>query len=257
MRLSDRLEDRIAIVTGAGSGIGQECAAMFARHGAMVLATDINPDALNATEQLLATEGLGFAATMPCDLTSEQSVTALADFAATRFPHVDILLNAGAFAVMKWIEDMTLADWQATLRGELDVVFLACKAFWSLLKQSGSASIINFSSANSHQALEGLPALAHCAGKGGVLAMTRQLAMEGAPHGIRANAIAPGLIVTPKTGERIAADPEFEKSVLAKHMLSRLGKPADVAWMATFLASVEAEWLTASEFAVDGGVMRW
>ena len=90
-------------------------------------------------------------------------------------------------------------QWKKTLIGELDVVFVACKAAWPHLVQRGGGSIINFASANAHVALPGSPALAHCAGKGGVLAMTRQLAMEGAPHNIRANTISPALVVTSAT----------------------------------------------------------
>jgi len=131
------------------------------------------------------------------------------------------------------------------------------RAMWPLLKASGAASIINFASANASHALAGSPALAHCAGKGGVLAMTRQLAMEGAPHGIRANSIAPGFIQTVATKAHLAADPGFETQVLSKNMIKRLGVPDDVALCAVWLASDEAGYVTGANIPVDAGATAW
>jgi NAD(P)-dependent dehydrogenase (short-subunit alcohol dehydrogenase family) len=125
------------------------------------------------------------------------------------------------------------------------------------MKASGTASIINFASANARHALEGSPALAHVAGKGAVLAMTRQLAMEGAPHGIRANTISPGFIQSAATRDHLAADPEFREKVLAKNMIPRLGVPADVAHCAVWLASDEAGYVTGGDFPIDGGATAW
>ena len=126
-------------------------------------------------------------------------------------------------------------QWKKTLIGELDVVFLACKAAWPHLIARGRGSIINFASANAHAALPGSPALAHCAGKGGVLAMTRQLAMEGAPHGIRANTISPALVVTSATRPVLDNVPGFRETVMDKLMIKRLGQPEDIGWCATYL----------------------
>jgi NAD(P)-dependent dehydrogenase (short-subunit alcohol dehydrogenase family) len=152
---------------------------------------------------------------------------------------------------------MTFADWKTTISGELDIVFLPLRAAWPWLRASGRASVINFASANARHALDGSPALAHCAGKGGVLAMTRQIAMEGAPHGIRANTISPGFIRTAATARHLSADPAFEAQVLAKNMLKILGEPADIAFAATWLASNEARYVTGADIAVDGGATAW
>jgi NAD(P)-dependent dehydrogenase (short-subunit alcohol dehydrogenase family) len=153
------------------------------------------------------------------------------DATVEEYAGIDILLNAAAFGAFAWIQDMDYqTQWKATLAGELDVVFLACKAAWPHLISRGGGSIINFASANAYVALPGSPALAHCAGKGGVLAMTRQLALEGAPHGIRANTISPGLIVTGATRPVLESVPGFEANVMSKMMLKRLGQPEDVAW---------------------------
>ena len=157
-----------------------------------------------------------------------------------------------------FIEDMDYeAHWRKTIVGELDIVFLSCKAAWPYLKASGGGSIINFSSANAYEALQGSGALAHCATKGGVLAMTRQLAMEGGAHNIRANTIAPALIVTSATKPRLDNEPGFREIVPAKMMLPRSGRPEDIAYCATFLASDESSWVTASDYKVDGGATSW
>jgi NAD(P)-dependent dehydrogenase (short-subunit alcohol dehydrogenase family) len=189
------------------------------------------------------------------DLTVQADVQRLVDGAVALHGGIDILVNAAAFAVFAWIEEMSLDAWRKTLSGELDLVFLACKAAWPHLKQRGG-SIINFASANAYVALEGSAALAHCAGKGGVLAMTRQLAMEGAPHGVRANTISPGMIVTGAT-KSVLSRPGFTENVLAKAMIKRLGQPEDIAWCATYLASDESTFVTGADISVDGGATAW
>jgi NAD(P)-dependent dehydrogenase (short-subunit alcohol dehydrogenase family) len=237
--MADRLKEKVAVVTGAGSGIGQGCARLFAAEGAQV----VGIDRTGADER--------------CDLLDEAATGALFQRIGDAHGRIDILVNAAAFAIFDWIETLSYADWKATLSGELDIVFLATRAAWPWLKASGDASIINFASANARHALEGSPALAHCAGKGGVLAMTRQLAMEGAPHNIRANSIAPGFIRTAATQRHLTADPGFEARVLAKNMLQRLGEPEDIGWCAVWLASDEARYVTGTDIAVDAGATAW
>jgi NAD(P)-dependent dehydrogenase (short-subunit alcohol dehydrogenase family) len=233
--MSGRLSDKIALVTGAANGIGAGCAAMFAAQGATVIGIDRDD----------------------CDVTDEAAVARLMATIATEHGRLDILVNAAATAVFKWIQELSYAEWRSTITAELDSVFLVTRAAWPLLKASGSASIINFASANARHALEGSPALAHVAGKGGVLAMTRQLAMEGAPHGIRANSISAGFIQTAATAAHLKSDPGFREKVLAKNMIKRLGTPADVAHCATWLASDEAGYVTGADIAIDAGATAW
>jgi NAD(P)-dependent dehydrogenase (short-subunit alcohol dehydrogenase family) len=237
--MAERLSGKIAVVTGAANGIGAGIAGIFRNEGAEVIGVDLN------------------GANRSCDLTDEIATQALFAEIGAEFGRVDVLVNAAAFAIFAWIEDLSYADWKRTLTSELDIVFLATRAAWPWLKLSGGASIVNFASANARHALEGSPALAHCAGKGGVLAMTRQLAMEGAPHGIRANSIAPGFIRTAATERHLAADPGFEQLVLTKNMLKLLGEPRDIAWCATWLASDEARYVTGADIAVDAGATAW
>lgn len=237
--MADRLTGKVAVVTGAANGIGKGCAGMFRQEGATVIGIDRQD------------------ADIACDLLDEEQVGRVFDEISKKHGRIDILVNAAAFAVFDWIDALSYEDWKRTLAGELDIVFLATRAAWSALKASGAASIINFASANARHALDGSPALAHCAGKGGVLAMTRQLAMEGAPYGIRANTISPGFILTAATRRHLEADPAFVQQVLSKNMLKLLGEPDDIAYCAVWLASDEARYVTGADIAVDAGASAW
>lgn len=237
--MADRLKGKVAVVTGAAAGIGKGCAELFRQEGATVIGLDLS------------------GADRDCNMLDEAQVTATFVAIGEEFGRIDVLVNAAAFAVFAWIETMTYAEWRQTLSGELDIVFLPTRAAWPHLKASGSASVINFASANARHALEGSPALAHCAGKGGVLAMTRQLAMEGAAYNIRANSIAPGFTLTEATRRHLAMDPGLEQQVLAKNMLKRLGEPEDIAWAAVWLASDEARYVTGADIPVDAGATAW
>jgi len=250
---AQRLGGKIALVTGIGSGIGQGCAMMFARHGAQVMSCDIDTASAEKAVRQAQAENLSVESVHPCDLTTPSDVQALVAHTVKRYGGIDILVNAAAWGAFAPIEEMDFErHWRRTLSGELDVVFLACKAVWPHMVARGGGSIINFASANAHTTLVGSPALAHCAGKGGVLAMTRQLAAEGAPHGIRANTISPALVVTGAT-KPVLEQPGFMNNVLQKSMIKRLGQPEDIAWCAVYLASDESTWVTAADFCIDGG----
>jgi len=254
--LSNRLAGKVALVTGLGSGIGRGCALMFARHGAKVMSCDIDVRAAEEGLELARREGLVVESIQPCDLTQPADALRVVEAAVARFGGIDILVNAAAWGAFAPIDKMDFVEgWRKTLAGELDVVFLLCQAAWPHLVARGGGSIINFASANAHVTLPGSAAIAHCAGKGGVLAMTRQLAAEGAPHKIRANTISPALVVTGATRSLIE-QPEFLRNVMAKSMLKRLGQPEDIAWCAVYLASDESTWVTAADFCIDGGATR-
>jgi NAD(P)-dependent dehydrogenase (short-subunit alcohol dehydrogenase family) len=252
--MGGRLKGKVAVVTGAGGiGIGQGCALAMAREGACVVGNDVRQPAVDETAALMKSEDLSYES-FCADLTDPAANEALMAFAVERFGRLDILMNAAAFVEFAPIAEMDYeTQWRRTMVGELDLVFLATKAAWPHLVKSGAASIVNMASANSYVALPGAGATAHCATKGGVLAMTRQLASEGAPHNIRANCISPALVVTEHTQHRIDTEPGFKDMVLRGFMLKRLGDPMDIGYACVYLASDESSWVTGTDIRVDGG----
>lgn len=257
-RRGDRLAGKVALVTGCGAGIGRGVALMFAQQGATVLGCDIDAAAAERTCAEARAQGLALDSLHPLDLCDPQAVQGLVEQARQRHGGIDVLVNAAAFGAFAWLEDMDYErDWRKTLTGEIDIVFLLVRAAWPLLKARGGGAVINLASANARMALPLSPALAHCAGKGAVLAMSRQLAMEGAPHGIRVNTISPALVQTAATRTPLETIPGFEQQVLSKLMLKRLGQVEDVGWAAVYLASDEASWVTGADFPIDAGATAW
>lgn len=253
---SERLAGKIALVTGAGAGIGRGIALMFARHGATVIGCDISTARCQESLALAQQEGLTLDLIYPVDLTKADDVQRCVDQIQSRYGRLDVLVNAAAIEPhMAPIASMDYErQWKPTIVGELDLVFMMCHAAWPLLQRGGASAIVNFSSVNSSRGSMNMGMVAHCAGKAAVEAMTRQLAIEGGA-GIRANAIAPGMVITPATQAAGASvDGPIKQAILARVPVKRLGQPEDIAWCAVFLASDEASWITGATIAVDGGV---
>ena len=255
--MTARLAGKIALVTGIAAGIGRGCALMFARHGASVIGCDLSAAGARDTVAAAREQGLEIDAVAPVDLTEPAAVQRYIDYAAAKHGRIDVLLNAAAIQPhMARIAELDYErQWTPTMVGEVDIVVLACKAAWPYLLKSGNASIINFASVSAFRASPHMGMGPHCAGKAAVLALTRQLAVEGGPA-IRANTISPGMVVTPATqaaGASVAGP--IRDAILARVPMRRLGQPEDIAWCAVFLASDEAGWITGANFPVDGGVM--
>lgn len=254
--MTQRLNGKIALVTGIGAGIGRGIALMFAREGATVIGCDIDAQTAQATVQAAADAGHPITSVHPCDLTQPDQVQRYVQTAAEQHGRIDVLVNAAAIPphMAKTAEMGYQSQWVPTLVGEVDIVFLATQAAWPHLLASGKASIINFASVSAFRGSNNFGMLAHCAGKAAVLGMTRQLALEGGPL-IRANTISPGLVVTPATESAGGTQGAIRDNLLARIPMKRLGRPEDIAWCAVFLASDESSWITGANFPVDGGVL--
>lgn len=252
----DRLKNKVCVITGTGSGMGRAAALLFAREGAQVVGCDINPDSGKATLDAVRSAGGQMVSLQPCDLSQRADVDRLMDFAVKHYGGIDVLYNNGAMAYFAWLPDMSYEQWSKTLREELDVVFHGCQAVFPHMIKRGGGSIINVGSTSGKISQEVLPALAHTAAKGGVIAMSRQVAMEGGKHKIRCNTLSPGLVLTSQTKDFIGV-PEWVGPMKAKLMLGRVGVPEDIAPLAAYLASDESSWVTGADFAIDGGTTAW
>jgi meso-butanediol dehydrogenase / (S,S)-butanediol dehydrogenase / diacetyl reductase len=254
---TNRLANKVALVTGAGGaqGQGQRAALLFAEAGATVYAIDINGEGLMETAALAREAGLTVhVATV--DASNPTQVNAWVDDIAARQGRVDVLYNNGAGVFMAPFAELTVEQWHETIRLELDVIFMPTKAVWPLMVKQNGGSIINIASGSGMRATDGAGAVAHAAGKGGVISVTRQLAHEGAPNWIRVNSISPGPIMTQGIKAGINMFPHFSKLFSATPMLMRYGYPVDVAYAGLFLASDESRFITGANLPVDGGSVQ-
>lgn len=255
MDLTKRLAGKTCIVTGSGGSIGRATCLRFAAEGANVVGCDVAPESAEETVRLVRDAGGSMISVHPADLTDRAVCERVVETAVDTFGGVDVLFNNGAMAYFAWIEEMTDETWYKTINQELDLVFLMTRAAWpELVKAKGA--IVNVASLSAWAGIELLPGLAHASAKGGVLSMTRQLAMEGRKHGVRANSVSPGTIETNQT-RFILEDPEWCRIQLGRAMINRMGQPEEVASVVAFLASSDASYVTGADVAVDGGVRAW
>ncbi|MFJ8577591.1 3-oxoacyl-ACP reductase [Micromonospora sp. NPDC093277] len=247
--MQGRLTDRVAVVTGAGSGIGLATVRRFAAEGARVVCVDIDADAGRRAADEVGGEFVA------CDVADEASVRDLFDGVAERHGRVDVAFNNAGISPPDddSILDTGLDAWERVLRVNTTSVYLCCKHAIPHMRRQGKGSIINTAS---FVALMGAATsqIAYTASKGGVLAMTRELGVQFAREGIRVNALCPGPVATPLLLELFAKDPERAARRLVHVPMGRFGNPEEIAAAVAFLASDDASFMTAAQFVVDGGI---
>jgi NAD(P)-dependent dehydrogenase (short-subunit alcohol dehydrogenase family) len=248
-----RLSNKVALITGAGSGIGRESALLFAKEGAKVVVVDINSAAGQETISLIKAAG-GEAAFTATDVSKAVEARAMIEFAEKNFGKLNVLFNnAGIFpdkdgSVLETDEEV----WDLVMNVNLKGVFFGCKYGIPALLRSGGGSIINTAS---FVALMGAATsqIAYTASKGGVLAMTREMAVEFARKNIRLNAICPGPVETPLLAQ-LLSDPARRQRRMVHIPMGRLARAREVAQAALFLASDESAYINGATFTVDGGI---
>ncbi len=245
----NRLQGKVALITGAASGIGLATARRFAAEGATVLLGDRNGDALAKARADLPGD-MHQAVTF--DVTDEEAWTALAADIKRRFGKLDILVNNAGFGKFASIAETSLAQWRSILAVNLDSVFLGTKAMLPLLAASGNGAIVNMSSIRGIVA--GVGTGSYCAAKGGVRMFTKATAIEcaAAGNGVRANSVHPGHIATPLTAPAYA-NPEIAKALMDDVPIGRIGEAEEIADAILFLASDESRYMTGAELVIDGG----
>jgi NAD(P)-dependent dehydrogenase (short-subunit alcohol dehydrogenase family) len=248
-----RLQDKVALITGAGSGIGRESALLFATEGAFVLCVDLNGEAAAETATMVDAAG-GRAAAFTADVSQSADSAAMVAEAESVFGRLDILFN-NAGVMVSGDDDAIATDeatWDLTMNVNAKGVFLGCKHGIPALRRAGGGSVINTAS---FVALMGAatPQIAYTASKGAVLALTRELAVIHAREGIRFNALCPGPLRTELLMKFLDTDAKRDRRLVHIPM-GRFGEAREVAQAAVFLASDESSFITGSDFLVDGGI---
>ncbi|HUK08070.1 MAG TPA: glucose 1-dehydrogenase [Stellaceae bacterium] len=244
------LTGRLALVTGAGSGIGQGIARAMGQAGARVVSVDINAEAARATAASIG----GGAKSYACDVSDRGQCDALSEVVAREVGKVAVLVNNAGIIRRGTVADANArADWDATLAVNLDGPYMMTTAFLAQLKETKGA-VINIGSVQSFVAIPN--SAAYTTSKGGVRALTKALAIELSPLGVRVNAIGPGLIATPLNA-KARENPAYMEHFKGRIPLGRIGTPEDIAPVAVFLASDMARYITGVTLPVDGGYLAY
>jgi NAD(P)-dependent dehydrogenase (short-subunit alcohol dehydrogenase family) len=250
-RLGDRLAGKVAVVTGSTSGIGRETARQFALQGARVVVNGRRRELGESLVEEIRAAG-GEASYRGADLLEGQAVRDLIRFAIATYGRLDVLMNNAFSYVHGKATDLTDEDWDRSLAILLKAPFIACNEALPQMIRQGSGSIINVSSV--HGILASSSYSVYDTAKAGLINLTKNIAVDYGPHGIRANAICPGFIAVERSAERLAADPQRKRQSEIPYPIGRYGRPIDIAHAAVFLASDEASFVTGTSLMVDGGM---
>jgi NAD(P)-dependent dehydrogenase (short-subunit alcohol dehydrogenase family) len=250
----DRVKGKVAVVTGAASGLGKGAASLLAKEGAKVILTDINEAGGKEAAEEIRRNG-GEAIFMKLDVSNESNWSEVIKKILAEFGRLDVLVNNAGVELVKEIADTSLEEWRWLMSVNLDGVFLGTKYGIRAMRESGGGSIINMSSV---AGIVGTfdDTAAYCASKGGVRLLTKAAALEcskaGHDYNIRVNSIHPGVIQTPMV-EALLKDKDISKRLEDIHPIGFLGEPIDIAYVILYLASDESRLVTGSEMVIDGG----
>jgi NAD(P)-dependent dehydrogenase (short-subunit alcohol dehydrogenase family) len=252
------LDGKVALISGTGGGMGRAAALEFAAQGARVVGCDLDAAGAGETAALVEAAGGTIESIAPADLTRPEDAEAWVARATERFGGVDALYNNASVARVGPWDEVDYEAWRFAVTYELDIVFLSTKAAWPALVARGGGVVINVASVAAKMGAGFVHQHAHGAAKGGVLAFTKHLVVSGAPHGIRAVSISPGLILTPAT-RPVVTRPDGSPSDAGAQLLTgipsgRFGEAEEVARLAAFLASDAAGYINGADIAIDGGV---
>ena len=249
-----KLDNKVAIITGAATGIGQAIAITMAREGASVVVDYVGkPGTADDTIHQIESVG-GKALAVEADVSQPDQVANLIGSAVSTFGKLDIFVNNAGIEYKHPITEFPLDQWNKIIAVNLTGPFLCIQAAAKqMIAQGGAGRIINISSV--HQDLPMPTNAPYCASKGGLRMLMRTVAVELGPHGITVNNIGPGAVYTPIDAD-IQANPEMEKALMAEIPLGRWGQPVEIANLAVFLASDDAAYITGSTYYIDGGMLR-
>ena len=246
-----RLEGKVAIVTGAAGGIGRASCLRFAREGAQVLTADIQADAVQETAQLAPADGPGTIVARTVDVGRADQVEAMVAAAVERFGRLDVVFSNAAIMRDGSVVDLSEEGWDAMFAANVKGAFLCGKYGIPALIRSGGGSFVITASANSHYAESDIAG--YCATKGAVMQLTRAMAIDHGPDGVRVNCICPGWIETPMSQPYLDENPGGREFAGKIAPLGRIGQPDDIADVALFLASDESRFMTGAAVHADGG----
>ncbi|HTV71412.1 MAG TPA: SDR family NAD(P)-dependent oxidoreductase [Rhizobiaceae bacterium] len=258
--MTARIEGKVVVVMGAGSvgpgwGNGKACAVLYAREGAHVVAVDLNEDAVYETQSIIEGEG-GSCMPLVADISKSGDLQRVFNDTQKRFGRIDVLHNNVGIMMAGGIDEMSEDDWDKIVRVNMTGIFLSCKYALPILAAQRAGSIVNIGSIASLQWM-GLPYIGYTTTKAAVVTITKNIARQYAPSGIRANCVLPGLMHTPMIQVLTAAYGDEQAMIEKRNAqvpMGKMGTAWDVAYASLFLASDEAQYITGQELVVDGGV---
>ncbi|MFW2365594.1 MAG: SDR family NAD(P)-dependent oxidoreductase [Desulforhopalus sp.] len=247
-----RLDGKVAVVTGGAGGIGEALALGLGHQGATVVVSSRNQQTIDAVAEKISTETGSEAIALGADVTDESSIQSLVDAVVGKYGKIDILVNAMGMNIKRDAFDYPLEDWDKLFEVNVKGTMVACKTVGKVMREQQQGAIVNLSSVRGIRGYTG-GNTGYCATKGAVELITKALALEWAPSGIRVNALGPALVITPGT-KHIAEDPQLAAKYAAAVPMGRIGMPEDMVGAVVFLCSDAASFVSGQTIYVDGGL---